>query len=127
MKYTKIINETTLVNPNIIEYITQDLFKGKSVSSACKKFIVKYGGQDALFFGKVDINQAQLEEAMFRDKAMKVIEAMKQFKKGSDDIALAAVAQKFKLNTKDTATLNVYVQKLKPDAINELVDVQEIK
>ena len=58
-----------MISSIAIEYVTRDLFKGKSLKASCNKFIKKFGGQDATFIGMVDYTAVELAEAVLMDKA----------------------------------------------------------
>lgn len=92
-------------NPLTIEYITRDLFKGKSVSSACKSFIAKFNGQNNMFLGNINMTQDELEKAVFDDKADYVIKNLSHIKPGMEHIALDGAIDFFKFNTQDAKML----------------------
>lgn len=80
-----------MVSQNAIEYVTQDLFKGKTLQAACRRFIKKFGGRDAVFLGVVDYTAEQLATAVLQDKVRNV----------KDTRALPAIANRFNLKLSD--------------------------
>lgn len=58
-----------MISSNAIEYVTRDLFKGKSLKAACNRFIKKFGGQAAVFLGTIDYTAKELAQAVLADKA----------------------------------------------------------
>ena len=100
------------VHPNMIEYVTRDLFKGKSVTSACRAFVKKFHGSENMFLGgKVDVTEQELADAVFEDKANNVINFIPKVKPGKEDYALKSAVQLFRLNPNDAARLRVEVVK----------------
>lgn len=61
-----------MVTQNAIEYITRDLFKGKSLKISCNNFIKKFGNTEACFIGNVDYSAEDLMQAVLKDKAQLV-------------------------------------------------------
>lgn len=81
----------TNISSNAIEYVTRDLFKGKSLKAACNRFLKKFSGTDAAFIGTVDYTAKELMQAVLLDKAKTV----------SKREYLTSVATRFNLSITD--------------------------
>ena len=82
---------------NAIEYVTRDLFKGKSLKAAANSFVKKFSGQENAFVGEVKFSANELVEAVVRDKAKTAIASAERLKPGMGHIALEATAQRFNI------------------------------
>ena len=83
-----------MISSIAIEYVTRDLFKGKSLKSSCNKFIKKFGGQEATFIGIVDYTAVELAESVLKDK---LSHYMKDTEPAKVDAKLEALAGHFNL------------------------------
>ncbi|WP_454909836.1 hypothetical protein [Variovorax gossypii] len=81
-----------------IEYMTQDLFKGKSLATAARSFHRKFNGKDNLFLGRVDHTVDELMQAVLADKAGDVLQAARRMKPGNALIALQGNCARFNLD-----------------------------
>ena len=91
------------VSDAAIEYMTRDLFKGKSLLQAARAFHQKFGGQRNIFLGVVDQSVEELMAAVLRDKANVTITGNARMKPGNGLMALKASAHRFNLHEKDLA------------------------
>ena len=95
MTFRELINES--VTPNAIEYVTRDLFKGKSLKSACKSFIKKFSGESHML-GTVDYSVDELMDAVVDDKAKEVIKTGLKYKEGMGHIALSGLSDRYNID-----------------------------
>jgi hypothetical protein len=87
----------TPVSAFSIEYMTRDLFKGKSLASAARSFHRKFNGKDNLFLGRVDHTVDDLVRAVLADKVQDVLHAARRMKPGNALIALQGSCARFNL------------------------------
>lgn len=80
-----------------VEYITRDLFKGKTLASAARSFHRKFNGKDNLFLGRVDHTVDELMRAVLDDKVTDVLQAARRMKPGNALIALQGSCARFNL------------------------------
>lgn len=80
-----------------IEYITRDLYKGKTLNAAVKSFVRKFKGKDNTFLGKVEATEEEIYSAVLDDKAEFAIGAARKMKPGMGSYALDGTAQQFNL------------------------------
>lgn len=93
-----VVKEERKVPFNVIEYITQGLFKGKSLEAAVKAFIKKFKGEDNLFLGDTSWYEFDiLKEAVLKDKAISTIDGAKKMKEGKGNFSLDGGAQRFNI------------------------------
>ncbi|MFZ3116941.1 MAG: hypothetical protein WA159_01360 [Variovorax sp.] len=90
---------SSTVNPLVIEYITRDLFKGKSLQAACRSFARKFNGEANLFLGTVNYTVEELVHAVLADKAALAIANSKRMRPGCAAFALSGTAATFNLDT----------------------------
>lgn len=80
-----------------IEYVTRDLFKGKSLHTAAKRFCTKFNGQNNLFLGRVNHSVEEVMQAVLEDKAKLAIAGAARMKPGNAEIAIQGTAKQFNL------------------------------
>ena len=88
---------TAAVSPIAIEYITRDLFKGKSLRTAAKTFCSKFSGQHNMFLGRVNHSVEEVMQAVLEDKAKLAIAGAARMKPGNAEIAIQGTAKQFNL------------------------------
>lgn len=81
-----------------IEYITQSLFKGKTLASAARSFHRKFNGKDNLFLGRVDHTIDELIRAVLEDKVRDVLQAARRMNPGNALMALKGSCARFNLD-----------------------------
>lgn len=81
-----------------IEYVTRDLFKGKSLRTAAKTFCTKFNGQSNLFLGRVNHSVEEVMQAVLEDKAKLAIAGAARMKPGNAEIAIQGTAKQFNLS-----------------------------
>lgn len=92
------------VHPNSIEYITRDLFKGKSLKVAVNSFLKKFNGQENAFLGgKVQHSYDELFAAVLQDKARSTVAGARAMKEGMGFMSLKGSAQQFNIPEKTLA------------------------
>lgn len=92
---------STAVSPMAIEYVTRDLFKGKSLRTAAKAFSAKFNGHNNLFLGRVNHSVAEIMQAVLEDKANLAITSAGRMKPGNAEIAIRGTAKQFNLDPAD--------------------------
>jgi len=80
-----------------VEYVTRDLFKGKSLRASVRKFLRKFVGVDNLFLGKVSYTEPELTAIVITSKAQLAIENSKHIKDGKKHIAVIGTAEQFNI------------------------------
>lgn len=88
---------STAVSLMAIEYVTRDLFKGKSLRTAAKTFCTKFNGQDNMFLGRVNHSVEEVMQAVLEDKAKLAIAGAARMKPGNAEIAIQGTAKQFNL------------------------------
>ena len=86
-----------------IEYVTRDLFKGKSLRTAAKTFCTKFNGQNNMFLGRVNHSVEEVMQAVLEDKAKLAIAGAARMKPGNAEIAIHGTAKQFNLNPAELA------------------------
>jgi hypothetical protein len=86
-----------------IEYITRDLFKGKTLEAACRSFAKKFNGESNLFLGTVNHSAEELVQAVLADKAALAIDNSKRMRPGCAAFAFEGTAAQFNLNKQQFA------------------------
>ncbi|KWT97724.1 hypothetical protein APY03_1276 [Variovorax sp. WDL1] len=81
-----------------IEYVTRDLFKGKSLRTASKTFCSKFNGQHNMFLGRVNHSVEEIMQAVLEDKAKLAIAGAARMKPGNAEIAIQGTARQFNLD-----------------------------
>lgn len=92
---------STAVSPMAIEYVTRDLFKGKSLRTAAKTFCSKFNGQSNMFLGRVNHSIEEVMQAVLEDKAKLAIAGAARMKPGNAEIAIQGTARQFNLTPAD--------------------------
>jgi len=92
---------STAVSVMVIEYVTRDLFKGKSLRTAAKTFCSKFNGQHNMFLGHVNHSVEEVMQAVLEDKAKLAIAGAARMKPGNAEIAIQGTAKQFNLNPAD--------------------------
>ncbi|CAN7783120.1 hypothetical protein LJR175_008270 [Variovorax sp. LjRoot175] len=87
-----------------IEYVTRDLFKGKSLRAASKAFHRRFSGEDNIFLGRVTQSIEEIMQAILSDKAALAIQNARRMKVGNAHIAIEGTAQQFNLEVGLLAT-----------------------
>lgn len=91
------------LHPNLIEYATRELFKGKSLTSVSKAVAKKFDGSDNVFLGgHVSVTPQQLEHALLTDKAKEAMRFLGQLKpelshEKKMEIAVGGTADRFNI------------------------------
>lgn len=93
----------TAVSLMVIEYVTRDLFKGKSLRTAAKNFCTKFSGQHNMFLGRVNHSVEEVMQAVLEDKAKLAIAGAARMKPGNAEIAIQGTAKQFNINPADLA------------------------
>lgn len=88
---------STAVSLMAIEYVTRDLFKGKSLRMAAKTFCSKFNGQSNIFLGRVNHSIEEVMQAVLEDKAKLAIAGAARMKPGNAEIAIMGTAKQFNL------------------------------
>lgn len=84
-----------------IEYVTRDLFKGKSLRTAARTLCTKFNGQNNLFLGKVNHSVEEVMQAVLEDKAKLAIAGAARMRPGNAEIAIQGTAKQFNLTPAD--------------------------
>jgi hypothetical protein len=91
------------VSASAIEYMTRDLFKGKSVQQAARTFHRKFHGKQNLFLGVMNHSIEELASALLKDKAELAIASIKRTLPGNGLRVLQGTAERFNLDMKALA------------------------
>lgn len=92
------IRKNIMVHENVIEYITRDLFKGKSLKASINFFLKKFNGCENMYLGgKVNYSFDELYNAVLVDKAQTAIKNSLKLKDGMGYVALLGAAQQFNI------------------------------
>lgn len=95
-----------------IEYVTQTIFKGKSLKWAVADFIKKFNNQSNMFLGTVNYTDAELTDLVVTDKAITAIQNAKKMKPGFGHYSREHAVQYFKIPEK---LIRAKIAKLLPD------------
>lgn len=86
-------------NGTVVEYAVQEMFKKKSPSAAAKSTVKKLGGYKNVFVGggsePLDIDEKELEEALWDRLANYTASAIPRFKAGKEHYALGGTISHF--------------------------------
>jgi len=101
---------TESIHPNLIEYLTREVYKKKNLTRALNYVYKKFNGSRNMFLGgEVSFTVEELKDAFYRDKAQTAKSAMKRYLPGKEHMAIESVAAQFFL---DINTLKRYVESL---------------
>lgn len=110
-------------SPMAIEYVTRDLFKGKSLRAAANTFFRKFNGVDNLFLGRMNHSVEEIMQAVLRDKAILAIEGAAKMRPGNAEIAILGTARQFGL---EEAVLSREIAKIVAQSAGlELIETRE--
>jgi hypothetical protein len=96
-----------MVHSNLVEYVTQECFKGRKASTACRAVAKKFNATHNMFLGgDVSITAEELEDALYQDKAATARKSLAQLPDDKHAASIDNFAAYFHL---DAAKLRTYL------------------